>query len=81
MILCFMLFKSLMKIKIEIESRLHYIVIIAYHRMTLGWKDGGIRKSEFVAKTQFLYPTSSPSEHEVEMFLGISLIIKSKIPL
>ena len=43
-----------MKIKIEIESRLHYIVIIAYHRMTLGWKDGGIRKSEFVAKTQFL---------------------------
>ena len=24
--------------------------------MSLGWKDLGIRKSEFVTKTQFLYP-------------------------
>ena len=29
-----MLFKSLIKIKIQFESRLHYIDIIAYHRST-----------------------------------------------
>ena len=45
-----MLFKSLISIKIETESRLHCIAIIAYHRIDLNFVANKLKRENKKAK-------------------------------